>query len=297
MHHATPGPLLRAAFKAIERGWHVFPLVPGEKRPAVRAWEPRATTDRRRAARCWTAGRYNVGVATGPSRLVVIDLDVPKHSQDRPPAGTPAGVADGRDALAHLAEQAGKPFPGETHTVRTRRGLHLYFAAPAGVELRNTASVLGWKVDTRACGGYVVGAGSTVDGSRYLVLRDEEPAPLPDWIRELLVPASLPPQVHVTTKLTASDRHRAYLDAAEGRELERVTGARPGQRNRALYLASVALGQLVAGGELSAFEVAERLVSTALAKGLAEREARATVASGFRAGAKRPRTVARRWAA
>ncbi|MEY9946255.1 bifunctional DNA primase/polymerase [Kitasatospora sp. GAS1066B] len=296
MHQTTPCPLLQAALGAIDRGWHVFPLVPGEKRPAVTSWEARATTDRRRAAQWWTAGRYNVGVAAGPSRLVVIDLDVPKHSQDRPPAGTPTGVADGRDALAQLAEQAGQLFPDETYTVRTRRGLHLYFAAPAGVELRNTASALGWKVDTRASGGYVVGAGSTVDGSHYVVLRGEEPAPLPDWIRKLLLPAPLPPQTHVTTKLTANDRHNAYLRAAEKGELERVASARPGQRNRALYLAAVALGQLVAGGELSATEVAERLIAAALAKGLAEREARATVASGFRAGARRPRMVTRRTA-
>lgn len=219
---------------------------------------------------------------------MIIDLDVPKQSQDRPPAGTPDGVADGRDALALLAEQAGQPFPSETHTVRTRRGLHLYFAAPAGVELRNTASVLAWKVDTRACGGYVVGAGSTVDGSHYVVLREQEPAPLPDWIRKLLLPEPLPPQNHVTTELTANNRHSAYVRAAVKGELGRVARARAGQRNRALYLAAVALGQLVAGGELSAAETARKLIAAALATGLVEREARATVASGFRAGAKRP---------
>ncbi|MDJ0461506.1 bifunctional DNA primase/polymerase [Streptomyces sp. H27-C3] len=119
MHHNTPLPLADAAREAAERGWHVAPLVPGAKSPAVRSWEPRATTDAEVVARCWRAGTYNLGIATGPSRLVVIDLDVPKHDQDFPPMCTPSGVTDGADMLAMLAEQHGQSCPGETFTVRT----------------------------------------------------------------------------------------------------------------------------------------------------------------------------------
>lgn len=62
------------------------PLIPGDKRPAVTDWETRATTDRERITLCWTHAPYNVGIATGPSRLVVVDLDVPKCPDDTPPA-------------------------------------------------------------------------------------------------------------------------------------------------------------------------------------------------------------------
>lgn len=62
-------------------------------------------------------------------------------------------------------------------------GTHPYFAAPVdGPELRNTqgaAGGLGWLVDTRAAGGYVVGAGSTIDGRPYAVTCGTPPAPPP----------------------------------------------------------------------------------------------------------------------
>src|SRR5690606_4438245 len=107
------------------------------------------------------------------SRLVVVDLDVPKNVDDVPPANTPAGVTDGASALAALAENHGEPYPSATYTIRTATGgTHLYFTAPTGPELRNTAGALGWKIDTRAHGGYVVGAGSTIDGNRYTVVDD-----------------------------------------------------------------------------------------------------------------------------
>lgn len=298
MHHFTPAPLPHAALAAAERGWHVFPLVPGAKRPAVRAWEQRATTDAERITRCWSTASYNLGIAAGPSRLVVVDLDVPKHDRDVPPADAPKGLTDGADALALLAEQHGQPWPGDTYTVGTASGgMHLYFAAPAGVELRNTAGALGWKVDTRAGGGYVVGGHSTVAGHPYTVVREADVAPLPEWLTTLLTPAPLPPQRPVTVPLLGRGRRGAYLTAAVNSEIKRVTDAYEGNRNNALYQASVALGQLVAGGELPRTEVTERLVPAALGRGLTEADARRTIASGLRAGARKPRTFGRRDAA
>jgi len=82
--------LAAAALDAAARGWHVFPLRPGDKRPAYpdhtadrctgtdprcraghQGWEPRATTDPARITRAWTAAAYNIGIATGPSGLIV----------------------------------------------------------------------------------------------------------------------------------------------------------------------------------------------------------------------------------
>ncbi|WP_354642898.1 bifunctional DNA primase/polymerase [Kitasatospora camelliae] len=290
MHHNVPRPLLQAAREAADRGWHVFPLIADTKRPAISSWGSFATTYGSRIDRWWAAGKGNIGVATGPSRLVVIDLDVPKHDQDRPPADS--DLADGQDAFARLAEQHGQPYPGDTYTVRTRSGgRQLYFAAPLESKLRNTAGSLGWKIDTRAHGGYVVGAGSIVDGRLYTVAHDVPPAPLPEWIAELLAPAPLPPQALVSAKLAAFDLHSAYLRAAVDGELKRVTRAKPGARNNALYIAAVALGQLVAGHELNASDVTDWLTAVAVSGGQTRWEAEATIASGLRAGAKRPRTL------
>ena len=42
----APG-LASAALWFATRGWHVFPLAPGSKRPAVEAWETAAATGTR----------------------------------------------------------------------------------------------------------------------------------------------------------------------------------------------------------------------------------------------------------
>ncbi|MEO3839891.1 bifunctional DNA primase/polymerase [Streptomyces sp. B22F1] len=297
MPYGSTRRLHHAAIAAAERGWHVFPLVPGAKHPAVAEWEQRATVDRTRITRCWSSGAYNLGIATGPSRLVVIDLDVPKHD-DTPPPSTPAGVVDGADMLAFLADEHGQELPMQTYAVRTASGgTHLYFTAPDDTRLRNTAGKLGWKIDTRAGGGYIVGAESTIGRERYAVLHDAPPAPLPHWLTELLTPAPLPPQRPVPLPELGPRRLSAYLRGAMEGEWQRVTGAAVGTRNTALYHASVALGQLVAGGELDTAEVTALLASAAVVVGLDEHAAHRTISSGLRAGANRPRTVARRAAA
>ncbi|MFI1440926.1 bifunctional DNA primase/polymerase [Streptomyces fructofermentans] len=289
---------LASALDAASRDWRVFPLIPGDKRPAVRDWEQHATANHDRITRCWTHAAYNVGIATGPSGLVVIDLDRPKHAADAPPAAwAEYGVTDGADVFAVLCERHGQPLPIDTYTVRTwSGGTHLYFAAPAGEPLRNTAgdSVrgLGWKVDTRAVGGLVVAAGSIHNGRPYEITYNAPVAPLPGWLAELLRPAPLPPQKPVTVALAGHGRRTAFLRAAVNGEVERVTGSGENQHNNALYIASVALGQLVAGGELSEADVTGWLLTAALQVRQGEREARRTIASGLRAGVRRPRTVA-----
>ncbi|MEV5779897.1 bifunctional DNA primase/polymerase [Streptomyces sp. NPDC052287] len=289
---------LTAALDAASRDWRVFPLIPGDKRPAVSDWETRATTDPDRITQAWTAGAFNVGIATGPSGLIVIDLDKPKHPGDTPPAAwAQHGVTDGADVLAVLCTGHSQPFPGDTYTVRTwSGGTHLYFLAPEGEPLRNTAGDsargLGWKVDTRARGGLVVGAGSTVAGHPYKVTHPRPVAPLPGWLADLLRPAPLPPQTPITVALTGHGRRTAFLRSAINGEVERVTGSGPHEHNNALYVAAVALGQLVSGGELGEADVTGWLLTAALQVGQGEREARRTIASGLRAGAQRPRTVA-----
>jgi hypothetical protein len=266
-------------------------------------WERHATTDPDLIRRIWARQPYNIGVATGPSRLVVIDLDAPKPGDAPPPAWRLPGIHDGTDVLAALCEQAGQPMPLETFMVRTRRGgLHLYFTAPptppGGPPLGNTQGGnggLGWLIDTRATGGYVVGPGSQVnlpDGAgTYTVIHTPAAVPLPSWLAERLRPKPLPPQQPIAVPL-AADRRGSYLRAAVLAELERVTSSPAHGHNVALYRASVALGQLAAGGALTQDEVTGWLADAAQAVGQPPGEARRTIASGLRAGARRPRTVA-----
>ncbi|HEX5740317.1 MAG TPA: bifunctional DNA primase/polymerase [Pilimelia sp.] len=297
--------LLAAALAHAARGWHVFPLRPDDKRPTFpdhaaedctgrdprcRAagrhlgWEPRATTDPDRIRRAWSTRPYGIGLACGPSRLVVVDLDVPKGD-------APAGLT-GLDTIAELAAAHATGIDA-TYTVTTGRGgTHLYYRHPdVGPALRNTAGTLGPMVDTRAHGGYVVAAGSTVAGRPYVVDLDTDPAPLPAWLAALLAPAPLPPQRPVVVDLP-TDRTGAYVRAAINREAERVTTAPDGERNRSLYIAAVALGQLAAGGALAEDDARAVLEQAAGRAGLGHVETARTIRSGLAAGAHRPRKVA-----
>jgi hypothetical protein len=307
----APG-LLTTALNLAEHGWHVFPLKPGSKVPALHGrrgcpntgacqaghvgWEQRATTDPDRIRSAWSAAPFNIGVATGPSGLVVIDLDTVKPGDVPPADWRMPGVQDGQDVLAVLADQAGEPVPADTLTVATPSGgLHLYYQAPDGAELRNTAGTLGWKVDTRAHGGYVVAPGSIVDGQRYRVVVDVPAAPLPAWLATLLRPAPIPAALDRPVRV-ATGRRTRYVAAAVRLECAKVHTAPDGQRNATLFAAAVALGQLVAGGALSEQDHERELLTAAgrhIAVGaFSEGQARATIRSGLDKGRNQPRQVA-----
>jgi hypothetical protein len=290
------GEILRAALSHAARGWRVFPLRVGDKRPAIRDWESRATTDPARIRRAWVRAPFGIGIACGPSGLVVLDLDRPKPDSVRPPEWDRPGVSDGADVLAALAEDHGEEPPLETFSVLTGSGgEHLYFTAPKRARIKNSASRIGWLLDVRAEGGYVVAAGSTVRGRRYQ--ESEAPvAPLPTWLAALLTEhqgaADLPlsgGRADFAPLLDVVGRRSAYTAAALRSELDRVLAARPGHRNHMLNTAAFALGQLVGGGLLPEGLATAALAEASAAIGLPASEAHSTIRSGLTAGSRCPR--------
>ncbi|MFB6624270.1 bifunctional DNA primase/polymerase [Streptomyces sp. NPDC056374] len=290
--------LLDAALDAAERGWPVFPIRPDDKRPAGhredhcpgtgrcttghRTPEERATTDQTQITTAWTHKPYNVGLATGPAGLVVVDLDLPKAT-DKPAPKEWAEFRDGIEVFAAVCQRAGHPVPADTYTVRTGRGgLHLYFTAPEGKRLRGSAGRVGWKVDTRAWGGYVVAAGSVVHRRPYEVLNAVDPAPLPTWLCDLLTPPPAPAPLSVATVRARIRRADRYAAAAMDGELAKLAAAPDGEHNLTLYRAAYALGRLVAAGSLSEQEVTDRLTEAALAKGLAVARTASSIRDGIR---------------
>ncbi|MHA6783174.1 bifunctional DNA primase/polymerase [Pseudonocardia saturnea] len=242
----TWNPLLGAALDAADRGWHVFPLVRAGKVPALRNWEQRATTGKRQIYRWWAHAEANVGVATGRSGLVVIDLD---DGRGAAPPERFVGARNGRDVLAILAAEAGAPVPTDTYEVATPSGgSHMYFRSPPGVVLRNTAGSLGWKVDSRSVGGYCVAAGSIRGDGVYRVVRRGEVAELPDWLARALTPP--PPPAPGPPMVLSAERASAYVRAIVESEARAVVAARTGTRHRVLLKAARTLGRLVGGGEL-----------------------------------------------
>jgi hypothetical protein len=289
MPEADRQALSRAAHWHADHGMAVFPLVPGCKVPAVRKdWEHRATTDHLTIARTWRRAPYNIGVAAGPSGLLVVDLDQPKSPRDEAPEPwRERGAASGADVLALVAgDRAGSLPP--TYTVTTPSGgQHLYYRQPAAEQLGNSAGRIGWKIDTRGHGGYVVGAGSiTVDG-RYLAADIIAPQPLPSWIINALDrPIAVAEAAQRPAGLRNSD---AYTLAALTRELEKVLAAVPGHRNDTLNRAAFALGQMVGAQLLDPRIARDELVSAAGRIGLPRAEAERTITSGLTAGTRNPR--------
>jgi hypothetical protein len=280
----TDNHLLTAALDLAGHGMHVFPLKPGSKVPALtHDWEARATTDPARIERCWRAGAFNIGVACGPSGLYVVDLDTPKPDTPAPePPFDEPGIRTGADALAHLALLNAEPYPGEVMTVITGRGgEHLYFRQPEGAALRNTAGKLGYLIDTRGAGGYVVGPGSEVNGKPYRAAFLAEPAPLPAWIRRLIdppkrpTPTGPPPRFHAPGK---------YADTVLSGELAKVLTAKTGTRNDTVNRVAFTLGKHIARGTLPADLVERTLIAAALRTGLSEAEAKRAIGSGLTAG-------------
>lgn len=276
------------------RGFALFPLRPGTKVPAVpRDWEHAATTSPLRLRQLTQYPGANYGVACGPSNLIVVDLDVAKEGEE-----VPDGVTEGWRVLLDLAAEHGGELP-RTFTVRTPSGgRHLYFRPPVdGPAPRNTVRRLGPLIDTRGAGGYVVAAGSRVEGVEYRVVDDSPIAVLPDWISALLRPMEDRPLPGEPLSLASAlgpvraELGGAYARTALEREIARVESARVGTRNDTLNRAAYNLGTLVGSGLLERSEVEVELTRAARATGLDAREVAATLRSGLTAGIARPRRL------
>lgn len=178
----------RAALECAQRGWFVFPchsITPnGEcscrkpqckpkdrgKHPIPKNGLTAATRDEKQIAKWWTrCPDANVAVATQPSGLIVVDVDV-------------RGI-DGRATLAKLQSQFG-PLP-DTLEVRTGSGgTHLWFD-DGGRPVKGTIGKFPG-VDIRSRGNYVIVPPSANVVGEYSWVSQRAPSPLPSWLRGLL---------------------------------------------------------------------------------------------------------------
>lgn len=260
------------------RGWHVFPVKDGGKEPrAGWKWARWNTTDPGLIREWWASGG-NVGIACGPSGLVVIDLDT--GGALPPPWDTVPGVANGDDVFAVLAEAHDDGWP-DTYTVRTPRGgWHFYFRA-GGHGIRNSAGQVAPMVDVRGDGGFVVAAGSARPEGAYGLVNDRDPAPLPGWLAGLAVKARAgQPAARCATPAAATSG--AYVRAAVNAGAREVATAPDGQRNDQLNRSAWSLARFVRDGQLGEAELTGVLLSAAADAGLGQAEARRTIGSALR---------------
>jgi hypothetical protein len=201
--------MVDAALAAAQRGLPVFPLWPAlpardgngftcgcgrlacdspAKHPLGRL-VPRgaldATVDAARVAHLW-AGRPDAGIGVATETVVVIDID-PRHG------GT-------LDALKG-------PLPPTWRVITGGGGEHIYFRAPAGEAIHNSAGKLAKGVDVRATHGYVCYPPTRhISGQLYAWQPGCDPyqvelAPLPSWLQLALVEPA-PSNTHPPTDWT-----------------------------------------------------------------------------------------------
>jgi hypothetical protein len=262
MHAPQPGGgcTCRAGSACTEAGKH----------PRLAGWTRLASTDPATIRSWWRRWPdANLGLATG-RRFDVLDLD---------------GV-QGVEALRAILSIAPWEHPGPVARSGAG-GWHLLYA-PTG--LGNRVGLLAG-VDWRGQGGLVVAPPSRhASGGCYHWVRPLTASlpEVPAELRRLLAP---PPATRTTLPPApaAAGRGGGYAAAALARERAAVAAARPGCRNATLNRAAFSLGQLVAAGLLDPGQVRAVLLAAALEAGNPEAKARATIASGLRGGAAKPR--------
>lgn len=254
---------LDAAFHLTQFGWRVFPLMVGQKIPAVPKTEGGRgcldATDDEEIIGKW-ARRYpraNIGLACGePSRVLVIDFD-PRNGSD--------------ESVARL--RARKQLFTPTVTARTANGgTHLYYAFEPS--LKNSKSVLAPGIDVKTTGGYVVAPPSVLEGNRRYVwavspLGGDLPR-LPRWALEALKPKPQPVLAYNSKDAPKDVSHLADF----------VSKAGEGRRNNVLFWAACRAAET---GQLDG-AAAEALLNAARSSGLDKIDAEKTINSARKKG-------------
>lgn len=209
---------LSSALALAKRGFRVFPLGPNSKVPAEKVsinFPVIATTDPEKIKTWWgQCADFNIGIST--NGLLAVDVDV--KSKDK----------NGLDTIERLLK-VGKVLPPTTTQTTTTGGMHFIYATPQGVS--NSASKLGPGLDIRGDGGYLVAAGSTVNGKTYQIdSRSLNTAP--QWLVESCgLAREEKPQAHLkiegVNEERAKERGSKYLS-----ELLPIT---EGSRNQDAY--------------------------------------------------------------
>ena len=275
--------MLDAALAYGARGWQVFPCRPRAKTPLTTDGFKSATTDEGTIHAWWSSTpTANVGIATGASGLLLLDVDIDDDVR-------------GDLSLIELEQRCDR-LP-DTLVCWTPRGcgFHLYYTLPPGVEVPCSTGRLGPGLDVRSTGGYTIAPPSIhPNGDRYLWPDpDADVTPAPDWLLELCRKPTPPPRpVSEGFEWSLFRMTRGYADAALRAEIANVSGAPVGQRNATLNTAAFSLGQLVGAGLLDAGVAASALLGAGLAAGLDDHECRRTITSGLESGIAQPRTVA-----
>jgi hypothetical protein len=163
--------LVQAACEYAQRGWHVLPLKPRDKIPATTHGVKDATTDVEQIKAWWEENPdYNIGIACGPSNLMVVDFDPRNEGTEY------QSLLESVDALGTVKYLTGGG------------GYHFLFVKPEG-KLRGGITS---GVDVKSSGGYIVAPPSVhPNGNHYEWGTGNDPMPCPEWLTALVTKEDL----------------------------------------------------------------------------------------------------------
>lgn len=281
--------MLLHALKAVERGFHIFPVAARGKVPHrfAGSWGETATNDPNQVIHFWTKvdPNANIGIACKPSSLLVVDLDVAK--EDFKLRGTDweylhtvyGPQVDGEDLFDEMEYKlnAGPREMGGPYSVRTGSGgKHLYYRWPSNWPRISQASPVKGIIDVRGnggqWGGYVLAEGSRTDAGEYKLIGGAHILLPPVWIRQLV--AEKPP----APKIRRPQGLRQPGPLSWSGLVESVRNAGEGNRNNALVWAARTVCE-EGGTEAQALEA---LGPAAEDAGLGSTEIERTIQSAFR---------------
>ncbi len=193
---------------------------------------------------------------------------------------------DGEEGAQQWKEIAGEDWLPDRWVAKSGRGLHLWFADVAP----RTTRKLGPKLDLKAAGGYVVAPPSAhPDGGRYewLLAPDGPVMEAPDSLRDLLDTQDLAGRIRQDTaakydaiRPVAHEPVPGWFFPSYGNHdgiIANMAAAPAGDRNNLLNWSAYTMAQQ--GAEEEDFQ---RLYDAAIEAGLAPREARLTIRSGWK---------------
>jgi hypothetical protein len=240
------------------------------KHPRITDWPLESTADHSQI-RKWLEmySQVNWAIVCRTSGMVVFDVD--------PRNGGTAG-------LVALKEALGKSWT-PTFTVATgvydtnensERGLHLYYKAPAKSEFSANLGDAFPGIDVKY-NGYVMAPGSRhKSGVRYEVVEPLDVANIPQELSSRVPKRRAKVVSNNPVGAAPAESASPYGAAALEDESRKVQYASEGTRNTQLFKSGIAVGQLIAGGELPLGSV-DQLVESAKNAGLGKSEIEQTL--------------------
>ena len=263
-------------------GWACFALAPNSKLPLRGShWIDEATKDKNILAEMFRPENVNVGIRTGEiSKLMVVDIDC--HE----------GGANGHESIRALAKQGfllpmGNAKHGVGMVSTPTGGLHLYYAIPPGIKIKNSTGEIAPGIDIRGEGGYVVAPPSKTEKGEYKW--KQYPVRLmtaPEWLAEAAKQTPPPPRPQYRATKPTEEIPPVVAEMLKDR-LNRIASASTGQRNETLNRDAFYLAKFIGKG-FSVEDLEGWLLNAAMASGMPAYEAHRTIESALRSQMQRP---------